>query len=342
MSKSTPATPDYAGAAVEQGQQNADVIQSQTYANRANVDTPWSQQTWANQPVWDPTTGQYVNQWTQNTNLTPQAQGSLDAQLGAQQNLSQDAQTLSQNPSLTQGLNTSGFTNYGQVPTTPDYTQTGISTDGLPAVNSSNAYANSAAAAAYSQYTARNQPQQQLATQRLDTQLQNQGLKPGDAAYDTAMTQLQNQQSFANTDASNAATLTGVNAGATMQGEDLANNANQFSQRAQQGTFTNSAANQVYQQGLLSDSASDSQRSQQLSEQLQEQGFNVNQIEALLNGQQVTTGPSTGYNAAGSATPTNLMQALQSQYGASLNSTNAQNANNSNLIAGAGALAALL
>jgi hypothetical protein len=311
MSKSVPATPDYVGAAQQTAQSSADTTQSQTYANRPNVNTPWSQQTWSQTPTWDPTTGTYVNQWTQNTNLVPQAQDALNSQLGVAANQSATADQLTQqaNQTLTAPLDWSSFQSMGTAPTTQTY--------GTP-----DAYANTAANAAYQEYTNRNQPLQQTALTNLDTQLQNQGLKPGDAAYDTAIKNLRNQQSDANTQADLGATQFGVQGGQTLQGEALA------------------AGGQTYNEGLTTANYQDQVRQQQESEDLQKRGFTTNEINAMLTGQQVQTGPSPQFNAAGAAQPTNYSTAAQNAYSGDLNAANASNANTTNTLGTAAGVAA--
>lgn len=285
MGKSVPATPDYVGAAQATGQASAQTTAEQTYANRPDVNTPWSQQTWSSTPTWDPSSDSYVDSWTENTNLVPQAQNALNNELGTAQNLSSTADTLTQqaNQELTQPINWSNYTPLASTPQSAD------------------AYANQAGNAAYQQYINRNQPLQQIALNQQQTQLENQGLKPGDQAYDTAMLNLQNQQSDANTQASLGATQFGVQGGATMQSENLA-----------AGNFQ------------------DQTRQQQIAQDLEQRGFTTNEIMSLLTGQQVSTGPSPNFNAASSATPTNYSSALQNLYGANLNASNLQNSQTSN------------
>ncbi len=137
MSKNTPAPPDYAGAAQQQAQSSREVTEQQTWANRPTINTPFGQQTWENTPTWDPSTGQYINRWTQNTNLTPESQAALDSQMRLQQGRSNLAEgllgrtqqeygqpmdwsqftQLAQTPQAQQvGQNLPGFENLPQVP----------------------------------------------------------------------------------------------------------------------------------------------------------------------------------------------------------------------------------
>lgn len=357
MGKTVPATPDYVGAAQQTAQSSADTNEAQTVANRPNVNTPWSSQSWNATPTFDPTTGTYVNQWTSNTQLAPQAQTALNSQFGVAQNQSAAADTLSGQQN-TSPLNWSNFQALGATPQAQSYQtpnlQSSINTSGVTPVSTANTYANNAGNAAYQQYTNRNQPLQQTALNNQMTQLYNQGLRPGDAAYDTAVKNLQNQQSDANTQASLGATQFGIQGGQIMQGEDLAQNQNAFNQAGTQATFANSAAQstlqdqlqagaQSYGQNLSSANYQNQVRQQQEAEDLQQRGFTTNEINAMLTGQQVQTGPSPQFNASGAAQPTNYTGAAQNLYGAAINGANVQNAGTSNTIgAGIGILGALL
>lgn len=357
MGKTVPATPDYVGAAQQTAQSSADTNEAQTVANRPNVNTPWSSQSWNATPTFDPTTGTYVNQWTSNTQLAPQAQTALNSQFGVAQNQSAAANTLSGQQN-TSPLNWSNFQSLGATPQAQSYQtpnlQSKIDISGVTPVSTANTYANNAGNAAYQQYTNRNQPLQQTALNNQMTQLYNQGLRPGDAAYDTAVKNLQNQQSDANTQASLGATQFGIQGGQIMQGEDLAQNQNAFNQAGTQATFANSAAQstlqdqlqagaQSYGQNLSSANYQNQVRQQQEAEDLQQRGFTTNEINAMLTGQQVQTGPSPQFNASGAAQPTNYTGAAQNLYGAAINGANVQNAGTSNTIgAGIGILGALL
>lgn len=360
MSKTVPATPDYVGAAQATSDASAATTEAQTVANRPDVNTPWSSQTWNATPTWDPTTGTYVNQWTSNTSLVPQAQNALNSQLGVAENQSATADQLTAqaNKTLTAPLDWSNFQAMGATPQAQTYNtpnlQSNINTSGVTPVDTSNTYANNAANVAFQQYTNQNAPLQQRALTNLDTQLQNQGLKPGDAAYDTALNDLRNQQSTANTQASLGSTQFGVQGGQIMQGEDLANNQNQFNQAGTQATFANSAAQstlqdqltggaQTYGQNLSSSDYENQVRQQQEAEDLTQRGFTTNEINAMLTGQQVQTGPSPQFNAAGASQPTNYSGAAQNLYSGALNQANAANSGTSQTVAGGiGLLGALL
>ena len=80
-SQSAPPPPDYVGAANAQAGASRDITEQQTWANRPDQYNPWGSVEWDNQQVWDPATEQYLNRWSQTTNLDPQAQWALDNQM---------------------------------------------------------------------------------------------------------------------------------------------------------------------------------------------------------------------------------------------------------------------
>lgn len=83
--KSTPAPPDYTGAALAQGQASRENLNTQNFANRPNINTPWGGESWTTSATVDPATGQQVTQWTQNTKLNDNLQNALDSQIAVQQ-----------------------------------------------------------------------------------------------------------------------------------------------------------------------------------------------------------------------------------------------------------------
>ena len=82
--KSSPAAPDYKGAAEEQAAASKEITEQQTWANRPDQYNPWGTTQWSNTPTWDPSSGQMINKWSQYETLSPQAQRALDSQMGLQ------------------------------------------------------------------------------------------------------------------------------------------------------------------------------------------------------------------------------------------------------------------
>jgi len=77
--KSAPPAPDYTKAAEATSQSNQEAQTRADWANRPTINTPWGQQSWQATAGIDPATGQRVTNWTQNTQVNPLAQSTLDA-----------------------------------------------------------------------------------------------------------------------------------------------------------------------------------------------------------------------------------------------------------------------
>lgn len=138
----------------------------------------------------------------------------------------------------------------------------------------------------------------QLQRQRVstETQLINQGLRPGSEAYDNAIKLLGQQEN----DARQQAVLQGINL-------DMSANNQGFNQALQGGQFGNTAQQQALAQAL----------------QLRSQP--LNEITALMSGSQIQNPQFQGYTGANVA-PAPLMTAAQAQGQAGTNLYNAQQA----------------
>lgn len=273
MSKQTPSAPDYAGATQAQSAASQNLTEQQTWANRPNINTPFGQQTWSVTPTWDPTTQQYLNSWTQDTNLTPEAQASLDSQMRIGQGRSDLAESLlgrakndfsqpidwnsfdplAETPNAG-NYDTNSLPSYGALPTSRQYTpeaiQRSLDTSGLTQIDPSQRYYSNAGDAIYNQFSSRAEPQFTRDTDALRTQLYNQGLREGDQAYDEGMRKLRESQNDARQQASYQATIGAGNEAQRMFGMDSGARQQQFGERSAQGAFANQAAQQALQQQL--------------------------------------------------------------------------------------------
>ena len=81
---SPPPAPNYVGAAEAQAEASKELTNTQNFANRPTLNTPFGSQTWETSAQIDPATNQRVTAWTQNTQLAPNLQQALDAQIGTQ------------------------------------------------------------------------------------------------------------------------------------------------------------------------------------------------------------------------------------------------------------------
>lgn len=349
MSKDGPSQPDFTGAAQATADSSRAAGEAQTWANRPGINTPFGQQTWDVTPQWDPTTNQYVNSWTQNTNLTPEAQQALDSQMRVTQGRSDIAEGLV-GQAADQFSNPVDWDSFSPMASTP---QGGAMPD-VPQYNAENIqrsigdagkYNQDAISALNEQFDSRQEPRLQREAAARKTELYNQGLKEGDEAYDNAMSDLDQSQQDTRRQADLDAILTGGQEAQRYQGMDatagnFANSASQQSLAQQLGIGAQGFQQDMSKQGTQYDQASQSAnfqnqtRQQQIAETLQQRGLGINEINAILNGQQVGMPTMPGFNAAGRSAPTDYSGAANSQYGANLDAYNTQQQNNQGLYSG--------
>ena len=357
-SKATPAPPDYRGAAEEQAAASRENVMLQNYANRPVINTPFGSQSWETSGQVDPSTGLDVTQWTQNVNLDPGLESALESQIGTQlarSNLAQgftgrvaesydqpfDWQNL---PEMTlpgqagqlqtdvadyaPGLATAY--NFGGLPETPTYDSN---------------YRNEVADTLMEQMM----PVQDYQREQLETRLANQGFRVGTEGYKRALDELGQRQSAEryqalNTAGSEAQRLYGMQMGSRTQGVNEA---------MAQGALQNRAVGQAagldlgamqarnvavgQQQGLNQQYGSNMNqvRQQAIAEQAQQRGMSLNELNALLSGQQVNMPSFPSFNASQQAETPQYLDAAGMQYDAALDAFNAKQAGVANLISGA-------
>ncbi len=280
MSKSTPAPPDYTAAAEATAESGQQQLTQQTYANRPNQFTPFGSTTWEAGTTIDPATGQEVTSWEQYSQLNPESQRALDAQL----KLTADKSELA-----------SGM--YGRM---EDEFSQPMDWSSLPEVGTGAGARDRAETAIYDRSASRLDPQWEQRTAQKEAQLAARGLRPGDKAYDQAMENMGRER----TDAYQQATY-----GSIMGGGQEADR----------------------QYNLES-----SDRNRQLAEQMQQRGFSLNEINAIISGQQVGMPDMPGFNQAGKSAGTDYSGAAGAQYGASMDAFNAEQAMMNSLMQGAG------
>lgn len=283
-----PPAPDYEAAAEETAAGNLELLNAQTRANRPNQITPFGTSTWVETPS---------GQWIQRIRLGEDQQAALDAQ--QQVGAARSGQALSMLDQMRD--------EFGGV---MDWDQFGEFTKDL----STGAEARQAAEdALYSRATSRLDPRFSQKRESMAAQLRNQGLKPGDEAYDTAMANL----GRAETDAYNQALFSSILTGG------------QEAQREQGMDLTSAAFGNTVRQA-------------QIGEEMQRRGFTLNEINALLSGQQIGLPSMPGFTAAGRTQGPDYTGAARDQYGASMDAFNADQAFLNSLLSGAGAGAAMM
>lgn len=305
--KSSPATPDYTGAAEATADASKEATTAQTWANRPTTTTPWGTSSWTTGTTTDPATGQKVTTWNNNISLTDAQQQALNSQQAIQQGRSDAAQTLL-------GQATSAFQNpvdYSSLPTG------GSTVNGNTNLQTSLADPNSVRQQAQDAVWNLQKPMLDQQRSELTTQLANQGIAQGSDAYKTAM------QSQA--DAEARAQLQAVQAG---QSE-----ANQmFNQNLQAGQFANTATNQNLQNQIQAGQYNTANRASTLAEMLQQRSQPLNELNALLTGQQVSSPSMPSYATASQSQGADYLGATNAQYNAALDASNASNAGYSQML----------
>lgn len=372
MGKSAPKAPDYTAAAEKQGQSSKEVTNMQTWANRPDQYTPFGETTWSPTATRDPATGQMVTRWTQNTELNPLSQEALDSQLRVTRDRSQLAESLTgrMQDEFGQPMDFSGLTPLGEAPESqafqfgqysPEDIQRSVSTEGLPGLDPSQRYFQQAGDAIWNQWASRNLPAQSAEQDKIRNQLYNAGLKEGDAAYTNEMNRLQQQQNDARQQAAYQATIGAGQEAQRMLGMDQSTRQQLFGENLSAGNFYNQAAqqalaqqlglggqqfgenlaynNQMFNQGLAGANFQNQTRQQQLVEAMQQRGWTLNEINAMLNGQQVGMPTMPSFSNASKADTTQYLDAAKSQYQSSLDAFNAQQAATQGMISAAGSVA---
>lgn len=404
MAKQAPDAPDYEAAAAQQAQSSREVTEQQTWANRPDQVTPFGTQSWGNEAQWDPSTQQWLNRWTQTTELNPLSQDALDSQLAVTRDRSQLASSLTgrMQDEFGQPLDWNNFSATGAVPNVPEYgqglpgrgqgpragqyspedVQRGLSTEGMQNVDPSQRYSQEAEDAIYGRFSSRMEPKFQEQEDASRARMYAQGLREGDQAFGREMDDLSQQQNDARQQAQYQATIGAGEEASRMYGMDSATRAQQFGERQGTGAFYNQAADQSFRQNLgaggqqfsegmsvanLADtqrqqagneqlqfgqagfgqnlSAANYQnqlRQQQIAESLQQRGYTLNEINAMLTGQQVGMPSMPTFNTAGRAEGNQALQAAQMTGQAELDRFNAQQQATQGMMSGAGSMAMMM
>ena len=346
MGKKAPAAPDYTGAAEASGASSLANINAQTEANRPNQYTPWGSSTWAQDRA---------GNWEQNINLHPDQQAALDAQMGLTRDRSQLAGDLTGRMSDEFGtaMDWNQFGDMGGIPQSgqygPEDTQRQLDTANLQDVDAATRYNQSAGEALYGRATSRLDPQWEQRAEQTEVKLRNQGLRPGDQAYDRAMETMNQNRTDAYQQAGYGADIGAGAEAQRMQGMDMGLRGQQFGEQQGMGQFYNQAGQQAFNQALAGGGAQfgeemqasnlqTSQRQQQIAEQMQQRGFSLNEMNAIMQGQQVGMPSMPGFQSAGAAAPIDYMGAAQAQGQYGLDKFGADQAMMQGLMSGASSM----
>lgn len=363
MGKSTPAAPDYTGAANAQAAASKENLITQNFANRPTINTPFGSQSWTTETKQDPASGQNVTAWTQENTVAPQLQTALDAQISSQNQRS----TLANSFMNRVGSEYSQPFDYQNLPAMTSGGQAGeIRTnvaDYSPGLNTSFNFGGAPAAPTYDTnyrdtvargLMERMMPVQDYQNRQLQTQLSNQGFKLGSEGYKRGLDELAQRQAAERYNAYDTA----GNEAQRMYSNQMGARQQGVSEAMAQGNFGNQALGQAQaldinamnamnaaqgQQFGLNQSYANAQntlRQQAIAEQAQRRGMSLNEMNALMSGQQVNMPNMPQFNQAGISQTPNLMGAMQNTYQANLDAANAKNAGISNVFGGLTSLGA--
>jgi len=291
MSKSTPAPPDYKGAAEQQAASDKEALTAQTHANRPRQENPWGTVDYETSLGIDPATGQQVTNWTQKTTLDPTLQQALDSQMGLQAGRSGLGESLMGRAQDEYGtpMDWGNLTDWGGVPQAGEEAR------------------KAAEDALYSRATSRLDPEFAQAEDDMHARLVAQGLREGDPAYNRSMENFERDRQQAYGDARDRA----ISAGGAEQ----------------QRQFGMNLDASQYQSNI---------RQNELTEAMQRRGFSLNEINALLSGQQVGMPGFQGFSNAGRGQATNYLGAAGMQHNANMQNWQAENAGMNALLGGIG------
>lgn len=240
MGKKSSKAPDTKGAAAIEGKYARETARDTTYADRPDQYNPFGAMQWGTEQVVDPATGELVTKWTQSQTMNPEIQAIIDANLGMMRGRAGMAGGMMGRIQSEMG-SPADWAQFGDVQ--------GLDFD-------PDAIRGAAEDAAYRKEAMRLEPQFAKRREQLMIQLRNQGLRPGDQAYDAAMSTL-GQES---TDAFERARL-----GATEIG------------RAEAG--------QMFQHQMAATELANALREQQIAEYLGKRSFSLGEADRLNQGQ---------------------------------------------------------
>jgi hypothetical protein len=354
--------PDYEAAALAEGAANKENLEQQTWANRPTQNNPWGTTSWERAPEWDPVTGQYINEWTQNQTLAEPLQGALENEMALMEGRS----------GLASGMMGDLATDYG---TRMDWDQYGDPTElktrgdlsgfGLDPrqrqLDYSDAYniddpvygVQKAEDAFYDRGASRLDRRMGNQSEDLEVKLRGQGLQPGDQAYDRAMKDFGEERTDAYQALTNEAImasgneaqrmfgmqkdLRGVNTGEEERAAAFGNQARDqgFNERMSAGTY-----NQA--KDLQQANYANQLRQQNITEGMSQRGQRLNEVNALISGQQVAQPSFTPFNQAGVAQAPQLLQAAGMQGQQAAANASADNAAFGNMMGGAASLGMMM
>ena len=318
-------SPDYSGAAAAQGEANREVVRDQTFANRPDQFTPWGATSWTPYQGTDPSTGEAVTQWSQTQSLTPELQDILNKQIAIQSGRSDVAGALTgrMGTEFTQPMDWRGLNPMGEVPTQQytipeevqrnvDYSdiptpsapgqvmnlntqgltgingpqqQTNLDYSGIGDIGDGADYRSRAEQSIYDKGASRLGDQFETRREQMEIKLRNQGLRPGDAAYEAQVQSINQQETDAYGQLQNDAIMGGMSEANQAFNQDVTRRGMYTGERDRQAQCSNDANANLFnmQSGLRGQMFGEREAQGQFGNQAQQNLFNM---QSGLNNQQ--------------------------------------------------------
>lgn len=291
MGKKSSDPADVTGAAEIEGQYSRETARDQTYANRPDQYNAFGSNQWQTESVRDPATGEMTTKWTQRQNLTPQMQSLLDSQMGRNRSLSDSSSAAAARGAedMSTPLEWGQFGDVAEGPSA--YGPTGgdvATTTGDATFDWDSQNRQRAEDAAYGRATQRLDPQFEAERATLERQLTGRGLRAGDQAYDSAMTNFSTGKNDAYEMARMGATgegrvedLQAYNQAQGVWGTNRGTEQQRFEQGISTGANDRAANQQAFEQEMGSNERTNALRSQQIQEYLAKRGQSLEESKAL-------------------------------------------------------------
>jgi hypothetical protein len=345
-----PPAPDYTKAAEATAASNQQAQTRADWSNRPTVNTPWGQESWQSAASVDPATGEPVTAWTQTQTLNPESQATLDAQMGVDRAKSETAlgQFGRVQDAMASPFDWGNMQAYGDAPQAGGL-QGGQGILGNLDTGSLGAMPQGDAAERQrieNMLFDRMAPQHQQTQAALESKLSNMGLTRGSQQWNDEMQRMERSQA----DERFNAMQTGgqemqrefdMGMQGRQQGWNEMLGAGQFQNAAQAQEFgqDQAAGAQNYNQGMSSANYANALRQQQIAEQMQQRTMPLNELNALLTGTQVGQLQTPDFAKSQSAGGADYSGAANSQYNATMDAYNAQQASKQGVMSGIGGIA---
>jgi hypothetical protein len=315
-----PPAPDFRGSALEQAAASKELATQNTWANRPTLNTPWGQQTWEASAGKDPSTGQDITNWTSNINLTPEQQTALDSQQRIQEGKSGAAESLlgQATGAFQTPFDWQGMPGRGQVAQQTGNLTAAQAGPELAAAQAGNVQ--DSQSRAYGIMSQMLEPARSQSREALDAKLLASGVDPN--SEQAKRSRGEQAEQFSAQDKQMMAQALGE--GRADVSTQYGMGQSEAAQRAamQQQRFGQMSAQQA-QQAMLDQQRfgqqgtifgqQNQQRQQAIAEEQLRRGMPLNELNALLTGQQVQNPSMPGFNTATQAQAPQLLDAAKAQ-----------------------------